>query len=61
MGFPSEIYDTINDIYKRGLYVISDGTKINADVNGAYNIMRKVSRTSVRKNCLVGFWRTQYG
>lgn len=26
---------------KRGLYVASDGTKINADVNGAYNIMRK--------------------
>lgn len=25
----------------RGLYVTSDGTKINADVNGAYNIMRK--------------------
>ena len=26
---------------KRGLYKASDGTLINADVNGAYNIMRK--------------------
>jgi putative transposase len=27
---------------KRGLYVSKDGTKINADVNGAMNILRKV-------------------
>ena len=27
---------------KRGLYVAKDGTKINADVNGAANILRKV-------------------
>ena len=27
---------------KRGLYVAKDGTKINADVNGAMNILRKV-------------------
>ncbi len=27
---------------KRGLFQASDGTLINADVNGAYNIMRKV-------------------
>ncbi len=26
---------------KRGLYRASDGTDINADVNGAYNILRK--------------------
>lgn len=26
---------------KRGLYLSSDGTEINADVNGAYNILRK--------------------
>ncbi len=26
---------------KRGLFVASDGRKINADVNGSYNIMRK--------------------
>ena len=26
---------------KRGLYRASDGTLINADVNGAYNILRK--------------------
>ncbi len=28
---------------KRGLYQAADGTPINADVNGAYNIMRKVA------------------
>jgi putative transposase len=27
---------------KRGLYRASDGRRLNADVNGAYNIMRKV-------------------
>lgn len=27
---------------KRGLYQAGDGTKINADVNGAYNIIRKL-------------------
>lgn len=26
---------------KRGLYITADGTRVNADVNGAYNIMRK--------------------
>jgi transposase len=28
---------------KRGLYRASDGQSINADVNGAYNIIRKVA------------------
>jgi transposase len=28
---------------KRGLYRAADGTPINADVNGAYNIIRKVA------------------
>ena len=28
---------------KRGLYRAADGTPIHADVNGAYNIMRKVA------------------
>ncbi len=28
---------------KRGLYRAADGRHINADVNGAYNIMRKVA------------------
>lgn len=32
----------------RGLYRASDGTVINADVNGAYNIMRK-SKQNFRK------------
>ena len=27
---------------KRGLFKSSNGTKINADINGAYNILRKV-------------------
>ena len=27
---------------KRGLYRAADGRRINADVNGAYNILRKV-------------------
>ena len=27
---------------KRGLFISNDGTKINADVNGAYQIMKKV-------------------
>ena len=37
---------------KRGLYITEDGTKINADVNGAYNIMRKVYSDKINsKNC----------
>ena len=28
---------------KRGLYKVSDKRKLNADVNGAYNILRKAS------------------
>jgi putative transposase len=28
---------------KRGLYRAADGTSINADVNGAYNIIRKAA------------------
>ena len=28
---------------KRGLFVSSDGIKINADLNGALNILRKVA------------------
>ena len=27
---------------KRGLFISNHGTKINADVNGAYQIMKKV-------------------
>lgn len=30
---------------KRGLYVSQNGTKINADVNGAYNLLRKETPT----------------
>jgi putative transposase len=30
---------------KRGLYKTSDGTLVNADVNGAYNILRKTEKT----------------
>jgi len=28
---------------KRGLYKAANGRKLNADVNGSYNIMRKAS------------------
>ena len=35
---------------KRGLYVSKDGKKINADVNGAYNIMAKERPDLVRSN-----------
>ena len=36
-----ENYDNSRRIH-RGLFVSNDGTKINADVNGAYQIMKKV-------------------
>ena len=34
---------------KRGLYRASDGRSINADVNGAYNIIRKVAPDAFAK------------
>ena len=48
-GDPLPVYDAANPTpvfsgrrVKRGLYRAADGRRINADVNGAYNIMRKV-------------------
>src|SRR5262249_49232193 len=41
---------------KRGLYRAADGTPINADVNGAYNILRKVAPeafTQGSRGCVV--------
>jgi putative transposase len=41
---------------KRGLYRAADGRHINADVNGAYNIMRKVAPdafTQGSRGCVV--------
>jgi len=35
---------------KRGMYKASDKRKINADVNGSYNIMRKASPNVFRNN-----------
>ncbi|HWS84709.1 MAG TPA: hypothetical protein VN207_10685 [Ktedonobacteraceae bacterium] len=35
---------------KRGMYKASDKRKINADVNGSYNIMRKASPNAFRSN-----------
>lgn len=47
---PLPIYDATKPVpafsgkrVKRGLYRAADGTPINADVNGAYNIIRKVA------------------
>ena len=42
---------------KRGLYRASDGTLINADVNGAYNILRKYIKvnsidTEISRECM---------
>ena len=42
---------------KRGLYRASDGTLINADVNGAYNILRKYLKvnsidTEISRECM---------
>lgn len=37
---------------KRGLFVSNNGTKINADCNGAYNILRKVVQTVSYKDLL---------
>ena len=42
---------------RRGLYRFSDGRTANADLNGAANILKKVSRTSILKNCVKGFWQ----
>jgi putative transposase len=39
---------------KRGLYKASDKRKINADVNGSYNIMRKASPNAFRSNGVEG-------
>ena len=39
---------------KRGLYINEDGTKINADVNGALNIIRKVF-PNVQTNGIAGY------
>ena len=41
----------------RGLYVAKDGTKINADVNGAANILRKVFPNAFAKG-IVGCLKT---
>ena len=41
---------------KRGLYKSKSGKKINADVNGSYNILRKVAPDALRKgveDCVV--------
>lgn len=35
---------------KRGLFQSSKGIKINADVNGAMNILRKVVPTAFQRN-----------
>ncbi|HEY4033611.1 MAG TPA: hypothetical protein VGL94_06555 [Ktedonobacteraceae bacterium] len=35
---------------KRGMYEASDKRKINADVNGSYNIMRKASPNAILRN-----------
>jgi putative transposase len=40
---------------KRGLYVAKDGTKLNADVNGAMNILRKVYPSAFMGKGVVGF------
>ena len=45
----------------RGLYRASDGTVINADVNGAYNIMRKGKQNFRKEGLSSGLWRVQYG
>jgi putative transposase len=39
---------------KRGLYQASNGRKINADVNGSYNIMRKASPNALSSNGVEG-------
>jgi hypothetical protein len=39
---------------KRGMYKASDKRKINADVNGSYNIMRKGSPNVFRNNGVEG-------
>ena len=48
-GDPLPVYDAADPTpvfsgrrVKRGLYRAADGRRINADVNGAYNILRKV-------------------
>lgn len=35
---------------KRGMYKASNKRKINADVNGSYNIMRKASPNAILRN-----------
>jgi putative transposase len=39
---------------KRGMYKASSGRKINADVNGSYNIMRKASPNAISRNGVEG-------
>ena len=39
---------------KRGMYKAGDKRKINADVNGSYNIMRKASPNAIRRNGVEG-------
>ena len=39
---------------KRGMYKASNKRKINADVNGSYNIMRKASPNAFRSNGVEG-------
>ena len=41
----------------RGLYKSADGTLINADVNGAYNIIRKVFPNAFKRNGIEGVGR----
>jgi putative transposase len=43
---------------QRGLYQSANGTKMNADVNGAYNIVRKVVPNAFLADGIVGLGRT---
>ena len=42
----------------RGLYKSKDGTLVNADVNGAYNIVRKVYPKAFNAEGVAGFVST---
>lgn len=41
---------------KRGLFCANDGRMINADLNGSYNVIRKVFPDAFRRNGAVGAW-----
>lgn len=45
---------------KRGLYKTKDGITLNADVNGALNIIRKAIQTQ-GLNCLISVSKFQLG